>query len=159
MKGIELLKQLHLNQNKLLYPSLPDYARFKPKYSDKTANGLTKCIKDYIEFNGGQAERINNTGRQIDDRTSVTDIFGNVRTIGSVMWIKGTGKNGTADISATIQGRSVKIEVKIGRDKQSYAQKEYQQQVEKSGGLYFIAKDFESFLKWYNLKFISNGAD
>ena len=158
MKAIEQLKQLHLNYNSLKYPSVPDYARFKPKYTDKTANGLTKCIKDFIEFKGGQAERINNTGRQIDNRTSVTDVMGNVRTIGSVMWIKGTGKNGTADISATIQGRSVKIEVKIGRDKQSQTQKEYQQQVEKSGGLYFIAKDFESFLQWYNLKFNNDGA-
>ncbi|HJY63731.1 MAG TPA: hypothetical protein VJ455_06205 [Ignavibacteria bacterium] len=57
---------------------------------------------------------------------------------------------GTADISATIAGRSVKIEVKIGRDKQSQKQKEYQRQVEASGGLYFIAKSFDQFFTWYN---------
>ena len=57
---------------------------------------------------------------------------------------------GTADISATIGGRSVKIEVKVGRDRQSEAQRIYQQQVEAAGGIYYIATDFESFVKWYN---------
>jgi hypothetical protein len=65
-------------------------------------------------------------------------------------WVKSTSTRGSADISATINGRSVKIEVKVGADRQSQAQKVYQEQVEKAGGLYFIAKDFESVVEWYN---------
>ena len=62
-------------------------------------------------------------------------------------------QRGTADISCTIQGKSVKIEVKVGRDRQSEAQCKYQAQVEASGGVYYIAKDFESFYQWFNEMF------
>jgi hypothetical protein len=44
----------------------------------------------------------------------------------------------------------VKIEVKIGRDRQSEAQVEYQRQVEAAGGVYVIAKTFDGFLTWYD---------
>ena len=147
-KAIDKLKELYLTANKKKYPSIPDFARCTPNYSDKTANGLTKSIIDFINLTGYQAERISNTGRQLDNRKTVKDILGNTRTIGSVKFIPGTGCNGTADISATIQGKSVKIEVKI-KDKQSPAQIEYQKKIESAGGIYFIAKDFQSFYNWY----------
>lgn len=75
------------------------------------------------------------------------------RTDGSVagiQWTKGTGTAGSADISATIKGRSVKIEVKIGKDRQSDAQKKYQEMIERAGGVYIIAKNFDEFVEWYN---------
>ena len=137
------------SQLKEKHPTVPIHGLPKPKYSDKTANGLTKAIVDFIRLNGYQAERISNTGRVIDNRKTVTDIIGRKRTIGTAKYIPGTGTNGTADISATINGRSVKIEVKIGRDVQSNAQRIYQERVERAGGIYFIARDFESFFKWY----------
>jgi len=121
-------------------------------YTDKTANGLTKMIIDWINYNGGQAERINTTGRLIKAKT-YKDVMGITKTIGQDKWIKGTGTLGSADISATIQGKSVKIEVKIGRDKQSDVQKQYQEAIEKAGGIYYIAKDFDSFYDWYNETF------
>lgn len=130
----------------------PEYVP-KTKFEDRTANGLTKCIIAWVNLNGGQAERISNTGRYIDNSRIVTDVLGNRKKIGSGKYIPGTGTNGTADISATIRGRSVKIEVKIGADKQSDAQKEYQKTVEAAGGVYFIAKDFDEFLNWYNNAF------
>lgn len=147
--GLKTLSELAFKKLKDKYPTVPGFALPRLKYCDKTANGLTKCIIDFIELTGGQAERINNTGRQLDERKTYTDTLGNSRTIGSVKWIKGTGTNGTSDISATIQGKSVKVEVKIGADKQSDKQKEYQQAIEKAGGIYFVAKDFNSFYKWY----------
>jgi len=150
---ISLLRELYLSDSKRKFPSVPDFARSVATYSDKTANGLTKCIIDFIRFKGGQVERINCTGRVIDNRKTSTDIIGNQRTIGSLQYIKTAGQRGTADISATIQGRSVKIEVKIKNDRQSVAQKEYQQSIEASGGLYFIAKDFEQFITWYYFTF------
>ena len=60
---------------------------------------------------------------------------------------------GTADISATIKSLSVKIEVKIGNDRQSEEQKQYEQSIKNAGGYYFIAKDFESFYNWYDENF------
>jgi hypothetical protein len=70
-----------------------------------------------------------------------------------MQWIPGAGTKGTADISATIQGRSVKVEVKIGNDRQSEYQKQYQESVERCGGIYFIACTFEQFYQWYNESF------
>ncbi|NDV15576.1 hypothetical protein GO009_06010 [Muricauda sp. TY007] len=135
------------------YPTIPEHARPKPKYTDKTSNGLTKCIIDWINFNGYQAERINSMGRPLDTRKSVKDVLGRTRTVGSIKWVKGQSQNGTADISATIKGRSVKIEVKCqgsGDRYQSQAQKEYQKSIEKAGGVYIIARTFQGFMNWYD---------
>jgi len=126
----------------------PDYV-VKTKYSDKTANGLTKAIISWINLNGYQAERISTTGRYVDNSKIVTDVLGNLKKIGSGKYIKGTGTNGSADISATIKGKSIKIEVKIGKDKQSEVQIKYQQMIEKAGGIYFIAKNFDDFFNFY----------
>lgn len=126
----------------------PDYV-VRTKYNDNTANGLTKCVIDYINLSGGQAERISNTGRYIDESRIVTDVLGNRKKIGSGKYIKGTGTNGTADISATFKGKSIKIEIKM-KDKQSEAQKEYQQAIERAGGVYFICHNFDEFLDKFN---------
>jgi len=146
----QILIELALAELKSKYPSFPDHCIPAPKYSDKTANGLTKCIIDYLKLSGWQAERISSMGRQIDKRVISTDCIGRQRTIGSIQYIPGTSTNGTADISATIKGRSVKIEVKIGADKQSEAQRKYESDVNKAGGIYFIAKDFDGFIDKYN---------
>jgi F0F1-type ATP synthase alpha subunit len=121
----------------------------RTKYIDTTANGLTKCVIDYINFSGGQAERISNTGRYIDESRIVTDVLGNRKKIGTGKYIKGTGTNGTADISATFKGKSIKIEIKM-KDKQSEVQKEYQQAIERAGGIYFICHNFDEFLDKFN---------
>ena len=150
---VKKLQELAIRNLKEKYPNFPDYAIPKSKYTDKTANGLTKCVIDYVTFNGYQAERINSTGRQIDKRKKVKDVLGRNRTIGSVKWIKGTGQNGTADISATIKGRSIKIEIKCkatGDNYQSDEQKAYQKKIEQAGGVYVIARTFADFYKWYN---------
>jgi hypothetical protein len=44
MTAIKTLKELYLTNNRVKYPSMPEYARVIPKYTDRTANGLTKCI-------------------------------------------------------------------------------------------------------------------
>jgi hypothetical protein len=119
------------------------------KYEDKTANGLTRCILDWLNLSGHFAERINTMGRIIDNRKTYTDVIGRTKTIGTAKYIPTTGTKGSADISATINGKSVKIEVKIGSDRQSESQKEYQERTEKSGGIYLIAKDFEGFYTEY----------
>jgi len=147
-EALQHLKQLAMDAARKRY-SVPDYAIPKPKYNDKTANGLTSCIIAWIRLHGYQAERINVTGRQIDQRKVYTDCLGNQRQTGSLKWIPASGTRGSADISATIKGLSVKIEVKIGRDYQRPAQKEYQKQVEAAGGLYIIASTFEQFYQWY----------
>lgn len=160
-KKPEAVKQLETMadaEQQRQHPNFPPKYLAKSKYRDDTANGLTRCIVDYIRLQGGQAERINTTGIPQDTRQQVTDILGRTRTIGSIEWRTGGGTRGSADISATIRGRSVKIEVKIGRDHQSEAQRQYQAAIEAAGGLYFIAKNFTEFLSWYQLTFGKGGA-
>lgn len=149
MKPLEILKHLKLSQLKQDYPSVPDHAIPVPKYSDNSANNLTRCVIDFLQLSGHQAERINTMGRPIDKREQVTDVIGKTKTIGSMTWGKSTATKGSADISATIQGRSVKIEIKYGKDRQSEDQKKYQAAIEASGGQYWIAKTFDDFYEKY----------
>ena len=148
MKNLKDLIELKHKIECQKYPSMPpDYIPLT-KFTDKTANGLTKCVIAWINLNGGQAERINTMGRMLDKTKIVSDTFGNKRTIGSVEWQKGTGTKGSADISATIQGRSVKIEVKM-KDKQSIDQIKYQNDIENAGGQYWLVHNFDEFMFHY----------
>ncbi len=147
--AVKELEALAMEAAREKHPSIPEHILAPRRYRDDKANNLTKCIIDWIRLNGYQAERISVTGRYVDNTKIVTDVIGRQRRIGSRKWIPGTMQKGSADISATINGRSVKIEVKIGRDRQSDAQKNYQQQVEGAGGIYIIARNFEEFLTWY----------
>ena len=145
----EKLKTLEIETLKSKYPSMDE--RFIPltDWKDSSANGLTKCIIFWINANGGQAERISNQGQYREGKKiPVGDSFKQL----AGKWTPGQGTKGTADISATIRGRSVKIEVKQN-DKQSEAQKQYQQAIESAGGIYEIFRDFDSFILWYE-KFV-----
>jgi hypothetical protein len=146
-RNLKELGHSKTNYLRAKYPNVPDHAIGKGKpYSDKTANGLTKCIIDAINLCGGQAERISNTGRVIDTSSTYTNVIGQRKTMGGSKYIPGTGTNGTADISAIYKGLSLKIEVKIGRDKLSAVQEKYRDQVEASGGIFIIARSYESFV-------------
>jgi hypothetical protein len=116
---------------------------------DDTANGLTKCVVEFIRLTGGMAERINCTGRYVDRSQTFTDVIGRTRTIGSGQWLPTSGVKGTADISAVIEGRAVKVEIKI-RDRQSEDQKRYQEATERAGGVYLIVRSFAEFKTWYD---------
>jgi hypothetical protein len=148
---LKTLAVLALKSNQERYPSMPDHCRPSFKYTDATANGLTKAIIHFLQFNGCQAERISTTGQYREGET-FKDVIGFTRVTPG-QWTKGTGTPGSADISAVIRGRSVKIEVKIGKDRQSEAQERYQDAVEHAGGVYFIAKSFDSFFTFYTSNF------
>lgn len=148
-KSLELLKELQIMESKQRYPTLPEYARTVPKMTDVDSNGLTKCIIKFLQLKGHQAERISVTGRYIDQSKIVEDCLGFKKKIGTGKYIASSMQKGSADISATIKGRSVKIEVKMN-DKQSYDQKSYQKEVEKAGGLYVIVRNFDEFVTFYN---------
>jgi hypothetical protein len=121
------------------------------KWNDNSANTLTASIEFYINATGNQAERISNQGQYREGKkiqVGTGEIAYTKQLPGK--WTPGQGTKGTADISATINGKSVKIEVKYGRDVQSDAQKQYQQKIETAKGIYYIARDFDSFVEWYD---------
>ena len=135
--------------------TMPAYAVPMPKYNDKSANDLTKCVCAFLTLTGHQAERISNTGRFVKQKGAKDEVFN--RNFEHGKYIKGSGTNGTADISSTINvkinghrvGLSVKWEVKM-KDKQSEAQKKYEQQVKDAGGYYYVIHSFDEFYKYFN---------
>jgi hypothetical protein len=148
-EGLKSLRELALTHSRGKHPNFPESARYIKPYSDKTANGLQRAIIDFLVFNGHQCERIAVTGRYIDSSKVITDTLGFKKRIGSGKWIPGSMTPGSADLSAVILGRAVKLEIKI-KDSQSEVQKKYQEQIEKAGGLYWLVRSFAEFLSLYN---------
>ena len=119
-------------------------------WKDNSANSLTKSIIFYINATGNQAERIGNQG-QYREGNKIQVGTGEIAYTKQLpgKWTPGQGTKGTADISATINGKSVKIEVKQ-KDKQSDVQKKYQESIEKAKGVYVIMRNFDDFVEWYD---------
>lgn len=155
LKPLQILSELDKQDRILKCPSMPPQYIIGTKYTQNSANGITKAIIAFLTLSGHQAERINTQGRMIDKTKVFKDHLGFSRKIGSVEWQKGTGTKGSADISAIFKfkhilyGIPVKIEVKYGKDRMSEDQKKYKHVVEQSGGIYYVAKDFDSFYEWY----------
>ena len=153
MKPLDILRELKLNDSIKEHPNVPRYAIALPKYDDKTANGLTHAVIEFLELSGHFAERINTMGRVIDNRKTYTDVIGRTKTIGSTKYIPTTGTKGSADISSEINviinsqpiAIAVKWEVKINKDRQSEDQKKYESKVAN----YFIIKSFDDFYSKY----------
>lgn len=145
------LTEMLKNANRGKYPNYPDHLTMPvKKYNLSTSNGLTRAVIAWIEAHGQRAIRVSSAGRYIDESMVVTDYVGFEKRIGSGTWVPSTTKRGAADISCTIYGKSVEIEIKIGRDTQSQDQKKYQQITERAGGTYLIIKTFEQFLQWWD---------
>lgn len=151
-ENLSRLQALEREHQIRMYPSVPEHGLAKSKFSDNSANNLTKAIVSFLNFSGHFAERINTMGVYRAAK-KVKDVDGITRTVGKGTYTKSTSTNGSADISATISGRSVKIEVKFKGDRMSEAQKEYAARTAAAGGIYYVARDFDSFIEWYDLTF------
>ena len=116
--------------------TLPHQYRSKFHFRDDTSNGLTKCIIAYLKIQGAFVTRLNTTGIYRADLKR---------------FVPNTQKKGMGDVFAMYKGVSIQIEVKIGRDRMSAAQQKIKAEFEQSRGYYFIAKNFESFKKWFDL--------
>lgn len=127
--------------------------KIKP-YEDKTSNGLTRCIMDFLEFNAHYANRINTQGQPRIKKIPRYSIFSQkVEYSEKVTYTKSATNKGTPDIDSIINGFAVKIEVKAGEDRVSDAQTEEAEKIVRAGGLHFIAQDFPSFRNWYRQNF------
>lgn len=146
--ALKTLQKMDFADKARRYPGVPRTAIPSTRFNDHTANALTRAILRWLELHGHYATRINTMGRQLKG-TTVIDVIGRAHVTPS-KWIPGTTRKGTADIHASINGRHVSIEVKIGSDTMSPEQLKTKNMVEQSGGLFYAAKDFESFYKWYN---------
>jgi len=147
--AIAHLRQLYITDCKVKHPELPYYS--SPPFKASKTNDLTRCVSAFLKLKGHFCERTGVEGRVMDQRQTVTDILGNRRIIGDVRRVKSSGKKGTSDLKAIINGRFVAIEVKncLTRDRQRPDQKHYQAEVEASQGLYIICTSFAQFVNWY----------
>lgn len=140
----KLLKKMKLDSIKEKAPGFFElsggYDMIVKPYRDKTANDLTKSIIDFINFSGGDANRINTQGQLRKIR-------------GEMKWTLGSTRRGTSDIHAIFQGRALSIEIKIGNDRQSEDQIKEAERITRAGGLYFVAKNMDSFLEWWKETF------
>lgn len=134
--AIDILKEMKLAADTAKYPSIPDYAIVTRKYNDGNANGLTRCILDFIKLKGGYSVRVNTQGQMRGGK-----------------WTKGTTTPGTPDISAIVNGKAISVEIKVGRDTLSEAQIKQAELIQAAGGLYYVARDFEGFYKWFGENF------
>lgn len=134
--------EAHREWFKVKYPSAyADGYYFSPKMPKvATANGLTQFIVNYIDWIGYHANRISSSGRYVPSDNKFD----------GGMFIPGTTKKGTADISSIIAGRAVMWEVKVGRDRPSPAQIKMQEQVTKAGGYYYFVHSPEEFFDLFD---------
>lgn len=142
---LQLLEDLDAEARRKLYPNAPGYAIVKKTYGDKTANALTRSVLRWLELHGHKAWRQTSEGRNRPGET-IIDVLGRARQMKG-KWLPGQN-NGASDVAAIIQGKFFAVEVKM-QDKQSEAQKNYQKEVERSGGVYVIARTFEEFHTYY----------
>ncbi len=107
---------------------------FKTTMPDcNTSNGLTQAIVKFLLWHGHRATRVSSAGRMVKGK-----------------YIPGGTRKGAADISATVHGKSLMLEIKIGSDKPSEYQLREQELERKAGGIYEFVKTFEEFLKIYD---------
>lgn len=140
------------------YKDIPSHCLSFDKYTDKKTNELTKSVIAWLRLNGYHCERTGSEGRIIDQRQTVTNVIGQTKTIGSLKRIYSSQTRGTSDLKAIINGKFIAIEIKNQntKDRQSEAQRQYQKQIEASGGIYIIAASFQGFYDWFN-EFIKKG--
>jgi len=115
------------------------------------SNSLTTAIIQYIQLHQGEAFRINVMG---------------LYDVKLKRWKKTGMKAGFSDIQAVYKPKNLRfalclyIEVKIGKDKQSKEQKEFEEKTNRAGGLYFIARTLPDFITWFDkLKGLNNETD
>ena len=92
------------------------------------SNGLTTFIINFLNWSGYRATRINTMGRQVNGR-----------------WIPSATRKGSADISATVKGKSIQIEIKVGADRPRTEQLAEQQRERNAGGIYEFVSTPEGF--------------
>lgn len=129
-------------------PSMnPNYISLT-KFSERNANDIEKAIERFARLCGFHAERTKTQGRKLDAVWKNTGL-GRVQ-VQKERFITSTARKGSSDMKLLIPVIGfVACEIKFGKDTQKKDQKQYEQDILRSGGIYLIVKTFEEFLIWY----------
>jgi hypothetical protein len=144
----ERYQKAHEEYFKIKYPNAyKDGYYLDPKVPKvDTANGLTTFICNYLAWLNHRATRINVSGRLVDG----VEKQPSGAKIGVKKWIPSSTRKGTADISATIKGRSVMLEIKVGSDRPRPEQLTEQTRERRAGGIYEFIKTPDEFFYLYD---------
>jgi hypothetical protein len=144
----ERYNKAHEGWFQIEYPSAyKDGFYLTPRYPKvDTSNGLTSFICNFLSWQGHRATRINVSGRLVEGKEKQNSGV----TISVKKWIQSSTRKGTADISATIKGKSVMIEIKVGSDRPRPEQLNEQIRERKAGGIYEFIKTPEEFFNLYD---------
>ncbi|GAB2595896.1 VRR-NUC domain-containing protein [Spirosoma areae] len=116
------------------YPSVRANYIPKSKFDDRTANGLTSCVLEWLKLNSHFCARIN-TGGIYDEKLR------RYRPSGATL--------GVPDVIGCIRGLFIGIEIKVGSEKLSAEQKDVARQIESSPGYFVEVRSFEQLYSWY----------
>jgi len=141
----DLAEQKHA-EDREKYPSVPPHGFGKQSYSDTTANGLTKAIKAFCDLQGVMCSRTGSEGRYRAGQ-QVVDVVGRTRIMKGT-WLPGLNV-GQGDLQIVLKGKVYSVEVKIGKDRQSEVQKEFQEKLERAGGVYVVVKSWREFYEYF----------
>ncbi|NDU95246.1 VRR-NUC domain-containing protein [Spirosoma terrae] len=125
-------------QKAIKYANVPRFALVKSRYTDKSANDLTTAVVDYLNLSGFFATRLASTGTFRADLQK---------------YVPSRQRSGLPDVMAVVDGRSVFIEVKVGKDRLSEEQREAINDLENAGASVFVAGDFQGFYDWFQKEF------
>lgn len=138
----------HRHYQSIQYPSA--FKNFGPISTNvpdiRKANGLTQFIVNFLTWSEHRATRISSAGRLIDAPQKQQSGI----SLMTKKFIPGPTRKGSADVSATIRGRSVMIEIKVGRDRPSEHQLREQELERKAGGVYEFISTPEEFFNLYD---------
>lgn len=132
MTALTYLCQLADAAKAARHPTVPYPVR--SKYSDKSANDLTRCVVDYLTLSGHFATRLQSTGTYRDDLKK---------------YVPSQQRAGMPDVFAVVEGRAVFVEVKTGNDRLSDTQKETINLLVQAGALVCVAHCFQAFYDWF----------
>lgn len=134
-KKSQSIKDFEVLYNASKNSSLPINCRVYDTFKDNKANDLQKLIVKFFEFHGGFATRINSTGIYRADLKK---------------FVRNTQKKGLGDVQIVYNGKTIYLEVKIGKDKPSDVQLTRQEQIRKAGGIYEFVHNFDEVLMIFN---------
>jgi hypothetical protein len=103
-----------------------------------TAAQLENLIAEYTSLSGGFSTNIYSGGRERTSKTHVTDVIGRKNSITETKYLPSVVMKGHSDMIISYKGYVLYLEIKLGKDRQSEAQKIFQQLVESKGSPYRI---------------------
>lgn len=134
MTGLQHLAALDLETKRQRHPNMPAYAVPASKFSDKTANDLTRAIVRLFQVHGHFATRLQSTGTFRDDLK---------------MYVPSQQRKGLPDVFAVVGGRAVFVEIKAGKDRLSDDQKKAISLLTMAGAAVYVATTFQDFYDWF----------